>query len=74
MPEFLRERVLMNIWTSEERKRLLDVFVAANAMAENYYADGIGEGHPSIQRYHRARDEFTEWLAAEIKVGLEIPE
>lgn len=56
---------MLDIWASEERKRLLDVFVSANAMAENYYADGTGKGHPSIQGYYRARDEFTEWLMAQ---------
>jgi len=64
---------MTDIWASEERKRLLDVFVLANAMAENYYADGRGSGHPSIKRYYRARDEFTEWLMYQSEVAEKVP-
>jgi len=40
---------------------MLDMLVYANAMAENYYADGKGDGHPSIRKFREARDDYIQW-------------
>ena len=52
------------IFWREEYEKLLEMIVRANAMAENYYADGKGSGHPSIRKFHKARDEFFDWRRA----------
>ncbi len=45
----------------EEYEKLLTVLVQANGMADHFYSYGTGKGHPSIQEYKKARDEFIDW-------------
>ncbi len=45
----------------EEYEKLLTVLVRANAVAEYFYSYGTGSGHPSIQKYYEARQEFIDW-------------
>ena len=52
---------LREIKWKEEYEKLLTVLVQANGMAEHFYSYGTGRGHPSIDKYHKARNEFIDW-------------
>lgn len=53
----------MDIWSGEERGKILSLIVRANGVAEDLYAEtATSKNRVTIDQYYKERDEFIAWL------------